>query len=110
MLATAWFSIACGRLRFDRGETTFPKEEPCPRVRFPPPSCNVRRGQGSSSPQKIMGQRLTYDPRRLQGVTLYRETERAFSEGDRVQVTAPNRDQHVANREMGTIEKIDASA
>jgi conjugative relaxase-like TrwC/TraI family protein len=52
------------------------------------------------------GQRLTYDPRRLQGVTLYREAGRAFSEGDRVQFTAPNRDQHVANREPGTIEKI----
>ena len=42
-------------------------------------------------------------------MTLYRETERAFSQGDRVQFTAPNREQHVANREMGTIEKIDAS-
>jgi hypothetical protein len=55
------------------------------------------------------GQRLTYDPRRLQGVTLYREAERAFSEGDRIQFTAPNRNQHVANRELGTIEKIDES-
>jgi ATP-dependent exoDNAse (exonuclease V) alpha subunit len=52
---------------------------------------------------------VSYDPRRLQGVTLYREMERAFSQGDRVQFTAPNREQHVANREMGTIEKIDAS-
>ena len=32
-----------------------------------------------------------------------------FSEGDRVQFTAPNREQHVANRELGTIEKIDES-
>ena len=55
------------------------------------------------------GEEVSYDPRRLQGVTLYRETERAFSQGDRVQFTAPNREQYVANREMGTIEKIDAS-
>ncbi|MHB8500015.1 MAG: MobF family relaxase [Candidatus Acidiferrales bacterium] len=55
------------------------------------------------------GEKVSYDPRRLRGVTLYRETERAFSQGDRVQFTAPNREQHVANREMGTIEKIDAS-
>ncbi len=55
------------------------------------------------------GEEVTYDPRRLQGVTLYRETERAFSQGDRVQFTAPNREQHVANRELGTIEKIDGS-
>jgi len=54
------------------------------------------------------GERVNYDPRRLHGVTLYRETERNFSEGDRVQFTAPNREQHIANRELGTIEKIDA--
>jgi len=40
-------------------------------------------------------------------VTVYHETERAFSEGDRVQFTAPSRELHVANRELGTIEKID---
>jgi hypothetical protein len=56
------------------------------------------------------GERATYDPRRLQGVTLYRETDRAFAEGDRVQFTAPFRERHVANRELGTIEKMDASA
>ncbi|MGB8475344.1 MAG: MobF family relaxase [Candidatus Acidiferrum sp.] len=55
------------------------------------------------------GERLAYDPRRLQGVTLYKEAERRFSEGDRIQFTAPNRDQHVANRELGTIEKINES-
>jgi hypothetical protein len=53
------------------------------------------------------GQRMSYDPLRLHGVTLYRETERAFSQGDRVQFTAPNRERHIANRELGTIEKID---
>jgi conjugative relaxase-like TrwC/TraI family protein len=55
------------------------------------------------------GEHVSYDPRRLQGVTLYRETERAFSAGDRVQFTAPYKEQHVANRELGTIEKMDAS-
>ncbi len=55
------------------------------------------------------GERVSYDPRRLHGVTLYRETERGFSEGDRVQFTAPNRAQHIANRELGAIEKIDES-
>jgi conjugative relaxase-like TrwC/TraI family protein len=55
------------------------------------------------------GERVTYDPRRLQGVTLYREAERTFAEGDRVQFTAPFRERHVANRELGTIEKMDAS-
>jgi conjugative relaxase-like TrwC/TraI family protein len=55
------------------------------------------------------GEQVTYDPRRLQGVTLYRETERSLAQGDRVQFTAPNREQHIANRELGTLEKIDDS-
>ena len=31
------------------------------------------------------GSELTYDPRRQQGVLLYRDQERAFSVGDRIQ-------------------------
>ncbi len=53
------------------------------------------------------GERITYDPRRLQGVSLYRQAERAFSKGDKVQFTSPSKELHVANREMGTIERID---
>jgi ATP-dependent exoDNAse (exonuclease V) alpha subunit len=52
------------------------------------------------------GNHQTYDPRRLAGVAVYRETERTFAEGDRVQFAAPSQDLHVANREPGTIEKI----
>jgi ATP-dependent exoDNAse (exonuclease V) alpha subunit len=52
---------------------------------------------------------LTYDPRRLQGVTLYRESERAFAPGDRVQMTAPDRKHGVPNRELGTVERLDTS-
>ena len=52
------------------------------------------------------GHHQTYDPRRLAGVAVYRKIERAFSEGDRVQFTAPSRELHVANRELGTIEKL----
>ena len=55
------------------------------------------------------GEQVSYDPRRLHGVTLYRETERAFSVGDRVQFTAPNRERHIANRQLGTIGKVDDS-
>jgi ATP-dependent exoDNAse (exonuclease V) alpha subunit len=53
------------------------------------------------------GESVSYDPRRLQGVTVYRESERAFSEGDRVQFTAPDREHKIANRELGTIGHID---
>ena len=37
---------------------------------------------------------------------MYHEIDRSFSEGDRVQFTAPSKELHVANRELGTIEKI----
>jgi conjugative relaxase-like TrwC/TraI family protein len=56
----------------------------------------------------LRGARVTYDPRRLQGVTLYRETDLAFATGDRVQLTAPDGERHLANRELGTIEQIRA--
>jgi ATP-dependent exoDNAse (exonuclease V) alpha subunit len=58
--------------------------------------------------RRAHGARVTYDPRRLQGVTLYREADRAFATGDRVQLTAPDRDLHLANRELGTIESMPA--
>jgi hypothetical protein len=35
------------------------------------------------------GQNVSYDPRRLQGISVWREAECDFAEGDRVQFTAP---------------------
>ena len=52
------------------------------------------------------GEQTTYDPRRQMGVSVYREQEKVFSAGDRVQFTAPSQDLKVANRELGTIESI----
>lgn len=52
------------------------------------------------------GTERTYDPRRQQGVTVYREEMRVFSEGDRIQFTAPANDLKVANRELGNIDSI----
>jgi ATP-dependent exoDNAse (exonuclease V) alpha subunit len=46
----------------------------------------------------------TYDPRRLTGVSVYREIEREFSAGDRVQFTAPDKSLGVASRDLATIE------
>jgi ATP-dependent exoDNAse (exonuclease V) alpha subunit len=51
----------------------------------------------------------TYDPRRLSGVAVYQEVQREFSQGDRVQFTAPSRELQVANRELGTIERVSHS-
>ncbi len=53
------------------------------------------------------GTTRTYDPRRQQGVSVFREEMRSFSVGDRIQFTAPANDLKLANRELGTIERID---
>jgi len=53
------------------------------------------------------GTERTYDPRRQQGVSVFREEMRSFSEGDRIQFTAPANEPKVANQELGTIESID---
>jgi hypothetical protein len=58
--------------------------------------------------RRAHGKRVTYDPGRLQGVTLCREADRAFATGHRVQLTAPDRERHLANRELGTIESMPA--
>jgi conjugative relaxase-like TrwC/TraI family protein len=52
------------------------------------------------------GSELTYDPRRQQGVAVYREEPRSFAAGDRIQFTAPANDLKIANRELGTVEAI----
>ena len=52
------------------------------------------------------GSEMTYDPRRQQGVSVYREEPRSFSVGDRIQFTAPANDLKIANRELGTVEAI----
>jgi conjugative relaxase-like TrwC/TraI family protein len=52
------------------------------------------------------GSELTYDPRRQQGVSVYREEPRSFAVGDRIQFTAPANDMKIANRELGTVEAI----
>jgi hypothetical protein len=53
------------------------------------------------------GTERIYDPRRQQGVSVFREEMRSFSVGDRIQFTAPASDLRVANRELGTIKSID---
>jgi conjugative relaxase-like TrwC/TraI family protein len=52
------------------------------------------------------GQQTTYDPLRQMGVSAYREQEKVFSTGDRIQFTAPSQDLKIANRELGTVENI----
>ena len=68
----------------------------------------IDREQNLLTVERQNGQHLTYDPHRLHGVSVYREAERDFSAGDRVQFTAPYRDEHIANRQLGTVQQIDA--
>ena len=67
---------------------------------------NVDAKENRVTIERESGERESYDPRRLSGVSVYHEIDRSFSEGDRVQFTAPSKELHVANRELGTIEKI----
>lgn len=58
------------------------------------------------------GRELTYDPRRLQGVSVYSEARRDFAEGDRVQFRASlektgKANSQVVNGELGTVRKIE---
>src|SRR5262249_45486743 len=52
------------------------------------------------------GRTITYNPERLSGVSVYREAERDFSVGDRIQFRAPFAEGKVKNSELGTIKKI----
>jgi conjugative relaxase-like TrwC/TraI family protein len=56
--------------------------------------------------RKENGEQVTYDPARLRGISAYREIEREFAIGDRVQFTAPNRELGLANRDLGTLQQI----
>jgi conjugative relaxase-like TrwC/TraI family protein len=56
--------------------------------------------------EKQDGQRVEYNPERLKGVNIYKELDREFATGDRLQFTAPDKKLGVANRDLATIEAI----
>ena len=53
------------------------------------------------------GTTVAYDPRRLRGVNVFHEEEREFATRDRVQFTTPFKDLGIANRDLGTIERLE---
>jgi hypothetical protein len=59
--------------------------------------------------QRQDGQQVSYDPKRLSGITAYREVSRPFAEGDRLQFTTNDRELGVSNRQLGTVEKSSPS-
>jgi conjugative relaxase-like TrwC/TraI family protein len=58
------------------------------------------------SVRKANGELASYDPRRLSGVSVYREIDREFSAGDRIQFSAPDKALNVANRDLAVIDSI----
>ena len=56
--------------------------------------------------ENASGELVTYNPRRLSGVSVYREVQREFSIGDRIQFTAPDKELPVTNRDLAVIEAI----
>src|SRR6185369_5717601 len=52
------------------------------------------------------GREVTYNPKRLSGVSVYKEANRQFAVGDRIQYRAPFRQANVKNTELGTITHI----
>jgi conjugative relaxase-like TrwC/TraI family protein len=53
------------------------------------------------------GSSVAYDPKRVYGVNVFRETSREFATGDRLQFSALNKELEISNRDMGTITKME---
>ena len=53
------------------------------------------------------GSTVSYDPRRVYGVNVYREVSRELATGDQLQFSAQNKELGIANRDMGTVTKIE---
>jgi conjugative relaxase-like TrwC/TraI family protein len=53
------------------------------------------------------GSVLEYDPKRVYGVNVFRETSREFATGDRLQFSALNKELGISNRDMGIITKME---
>lgn len=56
--------------------------------------------------QRKNGQEIAYDPKRLQGVNVYKHEERHFAVGDKVQFTAPFKKLGIPNRTLARVEAI----
>jgi conjugative relaxase-like TrwC/TraI family protein len=66
----------------------------------------INPGANLLTVEKSSGEQAVYDPRRLTGVSVYREIDRDFSVGDRIQFTAPDKSLGVANRDLAAIESL----
>ncbi len=69
-------------------------------------SCRHQPGREPAYRRDGIRRTVSYDPRRLAGVSVYREVAHEFSVGDRIQFTAPDKSLGVANRDLAVIESI----
>lgn len=53
------------------------------------------------------GSQVEYDPKRVYGVNVYRESSREFATGDRLQFSAIYKGLGISNRDMGTITRME---
>jgi ATP-dependent exoDNAse (exonuclease V) alpha subunit len=58
--------------------------------------------------KRVDAQLISYNPAQLRGVSIYEPEMRSLAVGDRIQFTAPSREQAVSNRDMGSVSYIDA--
>ena len=88
-------------LRYERGSTTIGIEpRSYAQVVATDPKANLL------TVEKSDGHQVTYDSSRLRGISAYREIERNFAVGDRLQFTAPNKGLGIANRDLGTVQNV----
>jgi conjugative relaxase-like TrwC/TraI family protein len=66
----------------------------------------ISRNANRLSIENASGETVTYNPRYLGGVSVYRDVQREFSIGDRIQFTVPNLELRVHNRDLAVIEAI----
>ncbi|HLQ51993.1 MAG TPA: MobF family relaxase, partial [Terriglobales bacterium] len=92
----------CGDvLRYSKGSTAFGiKAGEYVRVK------GIDQERNRITVERKNGRQVSYDPRRLQGVTAYRETGRTIAPGERIQFTAPWKEKRLANRELATVEQV----
>lgn len=64
---------------------------------------NTNHSENELTVQLHDGRQITYNPKRLSGVSVYKEAIRQFAVGDRVQFRAPFEQAKVKNTELGTV-------
>ena len=71
-------------------------------------SIGINSGANLLTVERSTGEQAKYDPRRLTGVSVYREVALEFAVGDRIQFTTPDKSLGIANRDLAIVESVAA--